>query len=68
MDAATYIRKAKTGMPHDSVALAIIKELEADARWRHDWHERLGRGEAETEGAFYSRIEALVHSRFENSE
>ena len=25
MNAATYIRKAESGMPHDTVALAIIK-------------------------------------------
>lgn len=37
-----------------------LESLAADVIWRHDWHERLGRGEAETEGAFYTRIEARV--------
>lgn len=31
-------------------------ELEADAEWRHRWHQRLGRGNL-TEGRFYEAIE-----------
>jgi hypothetical protein len=36
-----------------------LSELEADMRWRTDWHDRLGRG-AMTEGRFYERIETLL--------
>lgn len=33
-----------------------LEQLEADTRWRHDWHKRLGRGE-QTEGQFYEQIQ-----------
>lgn len=40
-----------------------LADLKADAEWRHKWHRRLGRGEAEPEGRFYERISAALASR-----
>lgn len=34
-----------------------LTNLRDDATWRHRWHDRLGRGEAETEGKFYERLQ-----------
>ena len=39
---------------------AELAQYEADSRWRHDWHERLGRG-TDTEGRFYEHIEAEIN-------
>jgi hypothetical protein len=38
-------------------AQAAIENIEHDSRWRHRWHDRLGRGN-DTEGKFYERLEA----------
>lgn len=53
----------KTPTHIEDIILAMEAELaqyEADSRWRHDWHERLGRG-TDTEGRFYEHIEAEIN-------
>lgn len=52
--AAAAIAALSTGQPE--------REQEGDVAWRHRWHARLGRGETEPEGRFYTRIEAALTS------
>jgi hypothetical protein len=39
-----------------------LEDLLKDAEWRRRWHNRLGRGEHETEGRFYQRLESRLQS------
>jgi hypothetical protein len=43
----------------------LLEGLLKDAAWRQQWHSRLGRGETETEGKFYARMEGLIADRDE---
>lgn len=45
-----------------------VKELQNDAAWRHEWHTKLGRGEAEPEGKFYDRLDELQQEVAEYAE
>lgn len=38
--------------------IADVTRLREDQEWRNRWHTRLGRGEAETEGKLYERLDA----------
>jgi hypothetical protein len=51
----------------EAVTLAdhLLEGLLKDSAWRQQWHSRLGRGETETEGKFYARMEGLTADRDE---
>ena len=55
--APRLLRAAKAEILRQQEELARLRALEEDAKWRHRWHARLGRGEAEPEGQFYKRIQ-----------
>lgn len=40
-------------------AAELLTAAQSDSAWRHDWHERLGRGE-QTEGKFYAFVELAL--------
>lgn len=51
------IRQEKRDRAELARLLRRYPEADGDADWRHRWHARLGRGETETEGRFYERLE-----------
>jgi hypothetical protein len=52
---ATNTKRVDGAGPADALA-----NLLKDAAWRHRWHNRLGRGDAEPEGKFYKRLETAL--------